>query len=275
MIDLHLHTTISDGRLTPAELVERVASAGVRVMAVTDHDTTAGTNTVQALAATRGIEAVSGIEVTAVEAQKDIHILGYFVRQDDEALTTFLTEQRLRRIDRVRAISARLADLGVPVEVEALIAEASRNSGKSVGRPLIAAAMIRAGHVATIAEAFDRYLAHGQPGFVPREGPSCEQVIELIHAAGGLASLAHPGKTGIDPRIPDLCAAGLDAIETFHSDHDEATRARYAALAAEQGVLVTGGSDFHGDPQQARAPGSTTLPEEAWERVLAAAGRHA
>jgi predicted metal-dependent phosphoesterase TrpH len=135
--------------------------------------------------------------------------------------------------------------------------------------------MIRAGHVATIAEAFDKWLAHGRPGFVPREGPSCEDVIVAIHAAKGLASLAHPGKTSIDDRIPALCEAGLDALEAHHSDHDAVLVERYVSLARATGVLVTGGSDFHGDPQQQREPGSRTLPEQDWLRLKAASGMYA
>jgi predicted metal-dependent phosphoesterase TrpH len=274
LVDLHLHTTISDGRLTPAELVERVRQAGVRVMAVTDHDTTFGTRDVQALAAAQGIEAVSGIEVTAVENGRDVHILGYFVREDDAELGAFLTTQRGRRVERVRAIAARLAELNMPIDVEPLLAEARMMTGRSIGRPQIARAMVRARHVSTVAEAFDRWLTPDRPAFVPREGPSCEEVIVAIHRAGGLASLAHPGKTGIDARIPALCRAGLDALEVHHSDHDAALVARYQGMAHDAGVLVTGGSDFHGDPQQRRVPGSCTLPEHDWVRLKAAAGVH-
>ena len=123
MVDLHLHTTISDGRLTPPELVDRTAVAGVRVMAVTDHDTTLGTAAVRALAAARGIEAVSGVEITAVEHGRDVHILGYFIQEDEPVLAAFLAEQRLRRLDRVRAIAERLATLGLPVDVQPLLAD--------------------------------------------------------------------------------------------------------------------------------------------------------
>ncbi len=275
MVDLHLHTTISDGRLTPAELVSRVAVAGVRVMAVTDHDTTLATADVRSFAAARGIEAVSGIEVTAVEHGRDVHILGYFIDDADPALAAFLAVQRLRRLDRVQAIAERLGALGMPVDVKPLLAEAALNTGRSIGRPAVAQAMIRAGHVANTADAFDRWLAQDRPAFIPREGPSCETVIAAIHGAHGLASLAHPGKTSIDARIPALCEAGLDAIEAHHSDHDTATVERYLQMARVAAVLVTGGSDFHGDPQQRRAPGSRTLPEQDWLRLKAASGVHA
>jgi predicted metal-dependent phosphoesterase TrpH len=275
VVDLHLHTTISDGRLSPAELVDRAVAGGVTVMAVTDHDTTLGTGEVAALAAARGIEAVSGIEITAVEDAKDVHILGYFVRPDDGELALFLTEQRVRRIERLRAIADRLAGLDMPVDLEPLLAEARLTPGRSLGRPQVARAMIGAGYVATMAEAFDRWLAHGRPGFVPRMGPSCEAVIEIIHHAGGLASLAHPGRTDIDARIPALCRAGLDALEVHHSDHDGPLVERYLLMSLAAGVLVTGGSDFHGDPQQRRSPGSCVLPEPDWHRLKSAAASHA
>lgn len=274
MIDLHLHTTISDGRLTPAELVDRVAAAGVRVMAVTDHDTTQATADIRTLTGARGIQAVSGIEVTAVEQGRDIHILGYFLREDDGELADFLTRQRQRRLDRVRDLSARLASLGMPIDVQPIL-DAGLSRGRSVGRPQIAAAMIRAGYVSTINEAFDQWLAYGRPAFVPREGPSCRDVITAIHRAGGLASIAHPGKTLIDDRIPDLRDAGLDAIEAHHSDHGVVEVERYLAIASELGMLVTGGSDFHGDPHQQREPGGCVLPEAAWMRFEAASRRYA
>jgi predicted metal-dependent phosphoesterase TrpH len=275
VVDLHLHTTISDGRLSPAELVDRAAGAGLTVMAVTDHDTTLGTAEVTRLAAARGIEAVSGIEITAVEDARDVHILGYFVRPDDADLALFLAEQRGRRVERIRAISDCLAGLDMPVDLEPLLAEAGLKPGRSIGRPEVARAMIRAGYVATIADAFDGWLAHGRPAFIPRHGPSCEAVIDVIHNAGGLASLAHPGRTDIDGRIPALCHAGLDAIEVHHSDHDAGLVSRYLRMSDTAGVLVTGGSDFHGEPQQHRAPGSRVLPEPDWHRLKAAASLHA
>ena len=181
--------------------------------------------------------------------------------------------QRRRRITRVRAIASRLASLGMTIDVEPLILEVQQHEGQSIGRPQIARAMIEAGHASSFPEAFDRWLAQDRPGFVPREGPGCEEVIDTIHAAGGLASLAHPGKTAIDPRIPELCRRGLDAIEVYHSDHDATLVAHYWRMATDAGVLMTGGSDYHGVPQQGREIGSCPLPESAWLRLRDAAGR--
>lgn len=270
MIDLHLHTTASDGRLTPGELVDLVAAAGITVMAVTDHDTMAAVADVARLAAGRGIEAVSGIEVTAVDEGRDVHILGYFADPDDRVLGAFLAAQRAQRVARVVAIAGRLAELGVPVDVEPLLSEAARQTGRSIGRPQVARAMVQAGHVADVSGAFDRWLGHGCPAFLPREGPSCEAVIGILHDAGGLTSLAHPGKTGIDARIPSLREAGLDALEAYHSDHDAALVERYTRRARDLGMLVSGGSDYHGDPSHGREPGRIGLPPAEWQRLRAA-----
>ena len=271
MVDLHLHTTASDGRCTPAELFERAAAAGVTAMAVTDHDTTAAVAEVQALAQARGIEAISGIEITAVEADRDVHILGYFIDQDNAQLAAFLSRQRAQRIARVEAVCERLAQLGMPLDMHAVLAQA-RESGRSIGRPQIARAMVAAGHVADTREAFDKWLATGRPAFVPRPGAPPEEVISIVRGAGGLTSLAHPGQTAIDGRIPVYCLAGLNAIEVYHPDHDTASTERYRQLASRLMVLITGGSDFHGDPSHGLAPGSVTLPADAWLRFRAAAG---
>jgi predicted metal-dependent phosphoesterase TrpH len=269
LIDLHLHTTASDGRCTPAELVRLAAAASLTVMAATDHDTTASVADVRRRAASQGIEAIAGIEVTAVEDGRDVHVLGYFIDPDRPALQQFLATQRTHRLARVEEIAARLAGLGMPVSIETVLADAKRDPSRSVGRPQIARAMITAGYVTTVDEAFARWLGRDCPGFVPRVGASPETVIDTIHDAGGLASLAHPGRTGIDARIAALREAGLDAIEAFHSDHDAAARERYVHLAPSLGLQITGGSDFHGDPARVTRPGSTTLPAEYWQAFLA------
>jgi predicted metal-dependent phosphoesterase TrpH len=270
LIDLHLHTTASDGRCSPAELVEQARAVGLTVMAVTDHDTTAAVADVRRLAMAHGIEAVAGIEITAVDDGFDVHILGYFLEPGDRMLQQFLAAQREIRLDRVKEVAARLGTLGMPVDIEPVLAAAGRDASRAVGRPQVARAMIAAGYVASVDEAFTAWLARGRPAFVPRAGASPESVIATIHAARGIASLAHPGRTRIDSRIAALRDAGLDALEAFHSDHDPAERMRYVQLAASLGVRVTGGSDFHGDPARAITPGSTTLPPEHWATLCAA-----
>jgi 3',5'-nucleoside bisphosphate phosphatase len=274
-IDLHLHTTASDGQCTPAALVSLAAQAGLSGMVVTDHDTVAGLSDARAEAARCGIEFVPGIEVTAVEDGQDVHVLGYFIDPDDGALATFLAAQRESRVERVRAIGARLASLGRPIDTDAILAGVDREGGRSVGRPQVARAMIAAGHAADMQEVFDRWLGRGGPAFVRRRGPSPEAVIDIIHRAGGLVSLAHPGRTGIDDRIPAFREAGLDALEVHHTDHDAALVAHYGTLASRLGLLHTGGSDFHGDLRLAVRPGSTVLPPEAWHAFRQARRRHA
>jgi predicted metal-dependent phosphoesterase TrpH len=271
VVDLHLHTTASDGRCSPRELVERAAAAGVRVMAVTDHDTIAGLVEARAAAAEPGVEVVAGIEITAVEEARDIHILGYFVDSADAQLATFLAHQREQRIARVKAVGDRLAQLGMPINVGPLVQQAHADGGRSIGRPQIARAMIEAGYVRDSREAFDRWLATGRPAFVPRGGAPPEDVIAVLHAARGVASLAHPGQTGVDTRIAAYRMAGLDALEAYHPDHDGQTTDRYRTLAARLGMLVTGGSDFHGDPSHGWEPGRVSLPADAWQRFRDAA----
>jgi len=274
-VDLHLHTTASDGRCSPLELVEQAAAAGLSVMAATDHDTTASVEEVRARAAERGIESIAGIEVTAVEDGRDVHMLGYFLNPADAAFLEFLAGQRRMRVDRVHTIAARLASLGMPVDLTSALAAAGQQSGRAIGRPQVARAMIEAGHVANTREAFDRWLGSDRPAFVSRSGPSPEAVIATIHQAGGLASLAHPGRTQIDARIPALRDAGLDALEAYHSDHDAVTAERYQRMADELGLLITGGSDYHGEPGHGVSIGSSTLPPDAWQRLRAARHRHA
>ena len=270
-IDLHLHTTASDGRCSPRELVDRAAAVGVDVMAVTDHDTTAAIREATERARERGIEVVAGIEMTAVESGRDVHVLGYFIDRTNAELERFLSRQRAQRVARVKAIGERLVELGMPIDVATLLTQADESGGRSVGRPLIARQMIAAGYVADTREAFDNWLATGRPAFVPRAGAPAEEVIGVIHAARGLASIAHPGQTGVDARIAAYIDSGLDAIEAFHPDHDAAATARYRSLASDLKLLVTGGSDFHGDPSHGWEPGAVTLPRDEWLRLRDAA----
>lgn len=274
MIDLHLHTTASDGRLGPAELVRRAAAAGVRVLAVTDHDTTDGIDEATAEAVRRAVIVVPGIEITAVEDGRDVHMLGYFFDTQDQSLGEFLAAQRAVRISRIADIARRLEQLGLPVDIQPLLDEARTHHNRSIGRPVLARAMVAAGHVPTTRDAFDMWLGQGRPAFVERVGPTPEAVIGTLHRAGGIASLAHPGRTRIDARIAPLRDAGLDAIEAYHSDHDVQTAQGYVAIARQLDLLVTGGSDFHGYPAHGLEPGASTLPQEEWETLTRACGRH-
>ncbi len=274
MIDLHTHTTASDGRSTPVELVRQAHAAGITVLGVTDHDTTAGVPAVVAAAAAYGITVVPGIEITAVDGGQDVHVLGYFIDPASAPLMDFLAAQRADRVRRALAIADKLAALGCAIDTAPLLAGGAAD--QVVARPQIAAALVGAGHVATTEEAFDRLIGEGRPAYVPRRGAAPAEVVALVARAGGLASLAHPGLLGRDDLVPGLAAAGLPAIEVYHSDHDETAQAHYRALAARHGLAVTGGSDFHGDGGHRHAAlGSIALPEEDYRRLCARAGREA
>jgi predicted metal-dependent phosphoesterase TrpH len=273
-VDLHLHTTASDGRCTPAELVDRAAHARLNVIAVTDHDTTNAVAETQSLGRARGIDVVAGIEITSMENGRDMHVLGYFFDPSNADLAAFLDTQRRNRVARVEAIGARLAVLGVPIDTEPLLDMARRDSGRSIGRPQIARAMIAAGYVNDTREAFDKWLQHGAPAFVPREGPRPAATIAIIQQAGGIASIAHPGADDCWALVQPLAQSGLDAVEAYHSDHDAAMVEQYLDIARQFNLLVTGGSDFHGDPAHGLDPGSVTLPPPEWERLQTVRYRH-
>jgi predicted metal-dependent phosphoesterase TrpH len=266
LIDLHTHTTASDGRCSPAELVSLAAAAGVHVLSVTDHDTTAAADEASAACASAGIDFVPGIEITAVLDGRDVHVLGYFIDPGSVALAVFLAEQRRRRVDRLRQIIDRLAALGIVLDPDAVLQPGRTDTKKAAGRPWIARALVAGGHVADTKEAFDRFLATGKPAFVPRTGPPPVDVFARIHGAGGLASLAHPGLFGRDDLIPGFARAGLDALEALHGKHTTDDASRYLAMAREYGLAVSGGSDYHADPSHdAGGPGSVSLPPEAFQ----------
>src|SRR5581483_1567712 len=213
MIDLHLHTTASDGRCTPEELVARAAAAGLTTISVTDHDTVGACAAAAAACSGRGLAFVPGIEITAIRFGGDVHVLGYFVDVDSPALQAFLTSQRSIRTERIREMIARLRSHGVELDAAAILQPGLADSTKAIGRPWIARALVAGGYVTSTNEAFDKWLSRGRPAFVPRSGAPPEDVFRRIHDAGGVASLAHPGLLEHDDWIPEFAAAGLDAIE--------------------------------------------------------------
>jgi predicted metal-dependent phosphoesterase TrpH len=272
VIDLHLHTTASDGRSSPRELVAEAAAAGLTTIAVTDHDTLAAQAEIGAAAREAGLTALPGIEITAVHASRDVHILAYFVRDISGELERFLERQRASRRRRLQQMIDLLDRAGAPVDPDLLGSRIS-DAGRSLGRPLLADALVRAGHVKSRAEAFDRYLSQGRPAFVSRDGASPADVIDLVTRARGVASLAHPGKVRHDEWIPGFVEAGLPAIEVHHPDHDAVDTNRYRRMAETYGLLVTGGSDYHG-PGSGRVDGlgRVTLGLSDFERLTARAG---
>jgi len=268
MIDLHTHTTASDGRCSPSELVARASAAGVTVLSVTDHDTVDACAAVGQACRDAGIDFVPGIEITAVRAEVDVHVLGYFLDPQAPALRIFLAEQRQQRFDRVGRMVAQLDALGLRLDADAILRPSIDTPGTSIGRPAIARALVAAGYVKTTNEAFSLWLSRGRPGFIAREGATPERVFAQIHDAGGIASLAHPGLLRHDEWIGTLAASGLDALEAYHTNHDADAIARYRSIAQRLRLGISGGSDYHADESHgAPHPGSVSLPREAFDQL--------
>lgn len=276
--DLHTHTKASDGTCDPAENVRLAKEAGLAAVAITDHDTVAGVPAARKVAEEFGIEVIPGIEVSSVGRGQDIHVLGYFVPYEDEAFQERLVSLRETRHERNQLLIARLQELGIPITLENVYRR-KQGTDKNMGRPHIAEELIELGVVASIDEAFAKYLGKEGAAYVnpPRITP--QQAISLIKDAGGAAVLAHPGLYDADDLVEELIAFGLDGIEVNHPDNDPDQRARYTSWANEHGLVITGGSDFHGwrgeEPFHAML-GTHTAPMEAVEKLREiAAGRKA
>ncbi len=229
-------------------------------MSVTDHDTVAAIAEVTAMAKAVNIRVVAGIEITAVADGRDVHMLGYFFDPASARLGGLLEQQRALRVARVREIGAKLASFGLVVDVESVLMSAAARPGSSVGRPQLARELVRAGYVTSVQEAFDKWLASGRPAFIERTGPPPAAIVDVIHQVGGIASMAHPGVTKRDELIGPLADRGMDAIEVYHSDHSPEHQQQYQAIAHRYDLLVSGGSDFHGDDLDGAAVRSARAP---------------
>lgn len=266
-VDLHTHTTFSDGTLTPAELVTRGMELGLAAIAITDHDSMDGVEPARAAAGSR-IEVVPGIEVSTSQNGAEMHVLGYFLDSEHPALRDRLTQFRDERRRRVHAMAERLGAAGVPVDADEVI---HRAGAGVVGRPHVAEALVRAGHVASMDDAFRRYLGPSGLAYVPRPQFRPESAIAMIHAAGGVSVLAHPGAALPDLVIETLAQHGLRGIEVWHPQHPPAVVRRYQALAARLGLVTTGGSDYHG-PGRGADLGDRPVPARVLETLKRAAG---
>ena len=277
-VDLHSHTTASDGTLTPRELVRAAAGRGVRVLAVTDHDSTDGVAEATDEAAKHPpLTIVPGLEINCDApaapgaAGSEVHILGYCVDWEAGWFQDFLTEQRAERRQRVYRMAERLAELGMPIdpaEVLALVKDGS------VGRPHVAQVMVNHGYVRSVREAFDRYLRAGGPANVPRKRLTPADAVAVILRARGVPVLAHPGLAGRDDLIPDLVRAGLMGIETYYPEHSATQTAGYREMCRSLGLVATGGSDYHGpQPGKASSPGTPAIPLGVWEELRARAAQ--
>jgi predicted metal-dependent phosphoesterase TrpH len=266
-VDLHTHTSYSDGSLPPEAVVRLAIERRLAALAITDHDS------VEALPAGRAaagleLELVPGIEISSSLSGLDLHILGYFIDPADPALALRLERFRIERLERVREMVARLAALGADVDV----AEVMRLAGHGVvGRPHVAEALVSAGHADDTDDAFRRYLGSRGVAFVPRPSFRPDEAIALIHDAGGVSVLAHPGPGLVDSVVESLAAQGLRGIEVWHPQHSPVTVRRYEALAERLGLLVTGGSDFHG-PGRSTGLGDLPVPLRVLEPLKRAAG---
>ncbi|HSU96996.1 MAG TPA: PHP domain-containing protein [Gemmatimonadaceae bacterium] len=256
-VDLHAHSTASDGAVSPAELVEAACRAKLQAIAITDHDTIAGNDEAFATGASLGIRVVRGCELSAYDRDFEVHLLALHIRHS-EAIRPSLEGFQRERVDRGYAIVERLSIAGVPVNIEDVLAEAA---GGALGRPHIARAMIRAGHVADHRDAFDRYLGAGKPAYVPKPRLDVADAIGLAHSAGALAVWAHPGRDGTRERLVRLAALGLDGVEVRHPGHTPGDTQRLGRLAEELDLVPSGGSDWHGATEGYRTLGNMHVPE--------------
>jgi predicted metal-dependent phosphoesterase TrpH len=265
-VDLHLHSTASDGLLPPAAVVSAARVVGLTAIALTDHDTVEGITEARATAEHAGIRFVAGIELSAEEDGVEIHILGLHLL-DLTTIQDRLVELRAERIERARAMVARLAELGISISYDAVLAHAA---GGAVGRPHVARAMLDAGVVKDFREAFDRYLGAARPAFIPKKKLSVRDAVSLIHRAGGLAVWAHPGTHAGDPLLAAVTEAGLDGLEVLHPSHGPELVARLSALCDARNLVPSGGSDWHATLGATRTLGSQAVPFEWLERQDAA-----
>ncbi|KOP64051.1 metal-dependent phosphoesterase [Bacillus sp. FJAT-18019] len=250
--DLHSHTQASDGMNTPSENVQMAAERGLAALAITDHDTVAGVEEALQAGKRLNITVVPGVEISTMTGGTDIHVLGYYVDYHDSVFLERLAELRRTREQRNTKILQKLRELGIEVTMEEVIEGLGRPLGpdESIGRPHIADVLVLKGHALDLRDAFDRYLAQGAAAYVPQPRIHPTKACEWIREAGGVAVLAHPGLYGNDKLVRTIIEEGaFKGIEVFHSDHGKPEEERYSAMAEEYGLIVTAGSDYHGQRQ--------------------------
>jgi hypothetical protein len=243
-IDLHLHSTASDGAFPPEEVVARAAAANLSAMALTDHDTLDGLPAALAAGERLGIRVIAGCEFSVTAPWGEMHVLGFFLPVGWEPLERFLARCRRDRERRGNEIVERLNQLGLPLLLEDVL---EQSQGGAIGRPHVARALVQRGLVKSVQDAFDRFIGWHRPAFVEKCLPAFAEVAELVHAAGGVLSAAHLRDRGTRAALATLQTQGLDAVETRHPVHDPDQRARLSDFAKQLGLLRSGGSDWHGD----------------------------
>ncbi|MHB1016306.1 MAG: PHP domain-containing protein [Coriobacteriia bacterium] len=268
--DLHLHSTFSDGLLTPEELVARAISLRLPAIALADHDSVSGIERAVRAAQGSDLTVIPAVELSADAGKRTVHILGYHIDHTSPRLLEHLEALRAHRRVRAQRIIASLAADGICLDPDlaALACE-----GAAVGRAHIARALVEAGHARDMSDAFERYVGDGAPYFSAKSLVTPDRALEWIAEAGGVAVLAHPGLNGVDDLIPSLVQAGLAGIEACHASHDAVTAERYRSLAARLGLIVTGGSDYHGSQREGGDMGCAFAPDGALEALEMAATR--
>ena len=270
LIDLHLHSRFSDGTYGPEELASQAQRCKLAAIALTDHDSVEGCqDTAQACAAV-AIEFIAGTELTAEQNGNELHILGYCLDTLNTRLLTQIATFQAVRQNRIREMVARLNRLKVPLSAEAVFTLANC---RAPGRPHVARALVAAGHCASLDEAFERFLKRNRPAWVPKFKMSGAEALDLIHQAGGVAVMAHPGLNRTDELIPGMVEAGMDGIECFHTKHSTATTEHYLELADRYHLLVTGGSDCHGMNKGKPLIGTVRVPYQHLEMLKARAAK--
>ena len=281
-VDLHTHTTASDGTHTPPQLVSRAARLAVKVIAITDHDSTAGVPAAQAAGERLGVEVIAGVEINTDVPGAEVHILGYFVDPSHEELNAELARIREGRVGRARKMAEVLTGMGAPVRFERILEIAGEGS---VGRPHVAQALLEAGHVATFGEAFEKYIGRNSPAYVERMKFTPAEACGLIRRAGGVPVLAHPvyfdrygaikSSFNLEAMLAETIAAGLLGIETYYPNYDAVTVEYLLGIARRYGLVVTGGTDFHGTKPNEPDLGGVYVPRkvvrrlrEAWQRTI-------
>jgi predicted metal-dependent phosphoesterase TrpH len=267
--DLHVHSTASDGTVPPGEVVAMAAGREVDVLAITDHDSVEGLAEAQDAATGLGVTLIPAVELSSVHNGVDVHILGYFVDRHDPRLLGILLDLRDARRRRAEAIVAALRDGGFSVTTEDVLRLAD---GAAIGRSHVARALVKTGHAESVADAFARLIGRGRPFYVAKDSRPPADVVAGLRALGSVPVIAHPGISRAEHLIPELVEAGLMGIEVFHADHDAEQVARFAETARRLGLLVTGGTDFHGLDAPNPMIGSVDVPVEA-VRALLACGR--
>lgn len=263
-IDLHTHTTASDGLLTPEQLIEKAREAGVQVLAVCDHDSTDGLNAAMAAGARVGIEVIPAVEINTDIDHGEVHVLGYYIDQHQRWLQEFLGKLRDGRVNRARQMVEKLKAVGIHIDF-GRIRELAQGA---IGRPHVAQVIVEAGAAKSIAEAFDLYIGRHGPAYVERLKVAPEEAVQVVLKAGGIPVLAHPGWGFHEVLIPGLVQAGLEGVEVYYPDHSPAMQAHFLSIAKEHNLLVTGGTDYHGEGFATRVPiGSQYVPPEVIEKL--------